>query len=550
MGRMTGESVGERTGRGPWLSAQAAVLALALLLRTAGADIPLERDEGEYAYMAWRWLEGEVPYVETFDQKPPAIFAAYALIIATLGGSPSAIHWGAQLQLLLALLVLMQLGRKLFGPAVGVGAGLLAAVATTGPAMFANAANTEIFALLPLIAGLALSASAARRDDLRLASLAGVCAGVALLFKWVVAPILVLQVVFHLFWSPLEAGRRLRHILVLALGAAAVLGLTIGYFAWVGGLAAMIDATLVYNFSYATSIPLGRYPEVLAAQLGQARPVLLPLALAALLSPLARVVSGSDASGDAARRNSAWVWAWLGASILAASAGGYFRPHYFLLTIPPLCLLAALGVSDMLDALGSTSRRKWAGVIGLAVLLLAQSVWATPWYYRSIDPMTKARRIYEWNPFPESVAIGRFIAEHSEPDDRVFVFGSEPQIYYYARRRSATRFIYTYPLSAPPDAALGRQREVLASLRSAPPRFIVGVFLQKSLSEEEQTPTILRDGLRALVAERYRPVGIVPQRGDGQAEVKARRSALRSLADGSSFSERETQPRLVVWERS
>lgn len=97
----------EQLGGGPWIGAQAAVLALALLLRAAGADVPLERDEGEYAYIAWQWLEGVVPYVEPFDQKPPAVFAAYALILATLGDSPSAIHWGAQLQLLGALLGIM-----------------------------------------------------------------------------------------------------------------------------------------------------------------------------------------------------------------------------------------------------------------------------------------------------------------------------------------------------------------------------------------------------------------------------------------------------------
>ncbi len=70
--------------------ATASVLLLSLWLGAASAGLPLERDEGEYAYIAWRWLDGEVPYVESFDQKPPGIFAIYALILVVFGKTPAA----------------------------------------------------------------------------------------------------------------------------------------------------------------------------------------------------------------------------------------------------------------------------------------------------------------------------------------------------------------------------------------------------------------------------------------------------------------------------
>ena len=56
--------------------ALAAVLLLGLSLRAPIADIFLERDEGGYAYVAQRWLKGEVPYQHSFDQKPPGVYAA------------------------------------------------------------------------------------------------------------------------------------------------------------------------------------------------------------------------------------------------------------------------------------------------------------------------------------------------------------------------------------------------------------------------------------------------------------------------------------------
>src|SRR5579864_6991364 len=96
-----------------WTSAGLAlVFSLALLLRWPIAAIPLERDEGEYAYIAQRWLLGEVPYRASFDQKPPAVFAAYAVILRWLGSSPSAIHWGVQIYCLGTLSLIFFLGRR------------------------------------------------------------------------------------------------------------------------------------------------------------------------------------------------------------------------------------------------------------------------------------------------------------------------------------------------------------------------------------------------------------------------------------------------------
>ena len=53
------------------------------------------------------------------------------------------------------------------------------------------------------------------------------------------------------------------------------------------------------------------------------------------------------------------------------------------------------------------------------------------------------------NPFVESAVIADYLSRHTTPDQRVAVIGSEPQIYFYAKRRAATGHIYTYPLVEP-----------------------------------------------------------------------------------------------------
>ena len=61
------------------------VAALACVLRAPVAALPFERDEGEYAYIAQRWLAGDVPYRDAFDQKPPGVFLFYAAAFAVGG---------------------------------------------------------------------------------------------------------------------------------------------------------------------------------------------------------------------------------------------------------------------------------------------------------------------------------------------------------------------------------------------------------------------------------------------------------------------------------
>jgi 4-amino-4-deoxy-L-arabinose transferase-like glycosyltransferase len=131
----------------------AVVFALALALRYPVAGMPLERDEGEYAYIGQRWLAGDVPYKESFDQKPPGAFLAYALFLRVLGPSPAAIHWGAQLYTLATLALLFFLGRKLFSARAGAVAAALCAFTTADACVLGSAANTETFLILPLVAG-------------------------------------------------------------------------------------------------------------------------------------------------------------------------------------------------------------------------------------------------------------------------------------------------------------------------------------------------------------------------------------------------------------
>src|SRR5262249_22055964 len=139
------------------------------------------------------------------------------------------------------------------------------------------------------------------------------------------------------------------------------------------------------------------------------------------------------------------------AGLAGASFGLYFRPQYFVLALPGLALLAGAAARAL------PVRPARAHAVACAALALVGL--ATPLGVESAvllrgSPGRATRAVYAVNPFPEAVVLGREIAARTKPGDRIAVLGSEPEILFYAGRRSATGYIYVYPLMEPQPYAL------------------------------------------------------------------------------------------------
>ena len=83
------------TKRLPWLAVLLVLVATAAV-RARLLSIPLERDEGEYAYIGQLMLQGIPPYQLAANMKLPGTYAAYALLMKVLGETIFGIHLGAR----------------------------------------------------------------------------------------------------------------------------------------------------------------------------------------------------------------------------------------------------------------------------------------------------------------------------------------------------------------------------------------------------------------------------------------------------------------------
>jgi hypothetical protein len=514
------------------LAALLAVVAVSGLLRVGIASLPLERDEGEYAYIARAWLDGAVPYRDAFDQKPPGVLLAYRALFALGIASVEGIHWMAHVWLAAALVPVMWLGWRAGGAATGAGAALSTAVLAMDSSVLGSAANTELFALLPLGLGVAL---ASRRGGRAAAFAAGLCAGTALLMKQVTLPI-VLWPIGWLAVRPWPLGRAtLSRAAAFAGGLGAVLATAALYFVARGAGAETWDAVVGHNLAYASSVPLSQYRHTLAAGGGPVAAAQWPWWGAALAGALAMRTE---------ERRALWpLAAWLAASVLAASAGGYFRPHYFMFVVPPVALLGTAGFAAVARRLVG-ERRAAALTIGLTLAAVAWPLGLHAEYFRARSPELVSRELYPFQPFAESPLAAAWIRRSSSEDDTVFVYGSEPQILFHAGRRSASRYIILYPVYARAADAGERQAAVLAEIERAPPRIVVVVLNTASLGPEPLLPRLLETRLREMLGRHYHLAAATVVGPEGLARLQEARHG-----DGRLIAQVGERPSLLLFRR-
>jgi hypothetical protein len=425
-----------------FLSLTIIVLVVAAI-RIPLLNVPFERDEGEYAYIAWRLGHQELPYRDWIDQKPPAIFWTYRLALSQPLDPVRAVHlmgllWSAASAC--ALFFLAARFMKLFW---AVAAALLFALLSADPFMEGTAANTELFMLLPLILSLIcfFSATTVNRRRILLMIMAGALTGVAAAFKQVAAVNWFFLVALYPVFVTGE--RRLRRTMSFAVwsaaGVAFIWSIIIAFFFLRHGLPDLIYNVLTHNLEYIHAIPWSQ-------RLSNCRDTLAAFGPALALVGIFSVTCFVALFATNRIKLLLFLAGWMVTNMIGVSASGYFFPHYFQQLLPVLSVTAVLGAEALDDARFWRTIPVWGRRMLLGGLLaILPAIVIYPFIF-SYSPDEAVGRIYPGDPFAEMRILGNRIAQITRPDDRVFIFGAEPEVFFYAQRVSATRYIFLFPL--------------------------------------------------------------------------------------------------------
>src|SRR6266550_8784460 len=116
-----------------WWILLALAIGAVVFIRIRLLAIPLERDEGEYAYAGQLMLQGIPPYKLAYNMKFPGTYAAYALIMSIFGQTITGIHLGFLLVNAATIALVFLLGRRLINEMAGLVAAASYAVLSLSP---------------------------------------------------------------------------------------------------------------------------------------------------------------------------------------------------------------------------------------------------------------------------------------------------------------------------------------------------------------------------------------------------------------------------------
>jgi hypothetical protein len=507
-------------GLSPYLYGAAIVLILlfAAFIRFRLRDFPLERDEGEYAYMGQLMLQGIPPYKLAYNMKFPGTYAAFSAILAVFGQTPAAIHCGLILINALTLLVMFFLGARLFGRLAGLVACACYGLLSAGQSVMGMAAHATHFVVLPAIAGILLLLRAVERRRSRLFFFSGVLVGLACIMK---QPGVYFVLFAGLYLILIESGNRPVDWRRLSRTGAAFLVGAVAPFALTCLLlsaAGVFGKFWFWTFSYARE-----YGSVLSLSQGlQQFTMAFPCVVApsAFIWLAAAIGLVSILWNRASRQTNGFIIGFPLFSFFAVCPGFYFRPHYFILLLPAVGLLAGLAVSSACQFLRRRNLFLRAIPVFLILLAFGHAVARQSRFLFRVDPLTACLESYGPNPFAESLAVAGYIRNHTSKDARIAVLGSEPQIYFYSGRLSATGYLYTYALMEDQKYAGQMQQEMIAEIEKARPEYVVFVSLHSSWARRTNSEKHIFTWANEYLPDHYLVEGIVDIGDSGQAHYR------------------------------
>ncbi len=503
-----------RPQRWSWILLAILILFVAAI-RIRLLHVPLERDEGEFAYMGQLMLQGIPPYLIAYNMKLPGIYAAYALLMAVWGQTTVGVHIGLLLVNAAAIVLIFVLTRRLYDSLAAIVAASAYALLSLSPSVLGTSAHATHFIVPLVLGGMILLLRAPDSGRYRTLFLSGLLFGMAFLMKqpaiFFIGFALLYLVGAAFRTRPLDIKRASSAAAFFLLAATIPFLLTCLLVYAAGSFHNFWFWTFRYASQYVSEVPLSRAAENFT------------LAASRVMQSWEGVwiIAGIGLTSIIWNRSARSKWPFLIGmtlfSLLSVSPGFHFRNHYFITLLPCIAILAGIGVSAGTQGLAERRGIRIARVFPVLIMAVAliYPVIQNRRFLFLADPQQASRILYGLSPFPESPEVAAYLRKHTDRNERIFIFGSEPQICFYADRKSATGYIYVYGLMEIQDYAAKMQAELIREIEAAKPRYAVLVNVTNSWTPNPNSDRTIFKWAESYFGASYRIVGLIDMLPDG-----------------------------------
>lgn len=449
-------------------------LVMALLLNKANpAYYPPNRDSGLFLYAARVILNGGVLYRDIWDNKPPGIFYLNALGL-WLGKDTSWGVWLIEFLFLTAATYISYVLLKKMWSTIPAIAGTLFWLFSIS-SLVSGGNIMEIYPLLFNFLALYwfyLHSKAAQNWIYPL------LIGATTSLNFLIRPnIIGVQAAIVLVWC-LESILNRRFVSLIKKICLFTAGLIIPfivvflYFSSLGTFITMIEASVLYNFSYTGG------NANLAYSLGKATAFLGPTTWACLAMYLLIVVySIKRLRKDENKAIPLLIILLWPIEIVLSILSGRAYEHYFVSWAPPFALIAGYAFYILIDKTNLERFKNKLNIYGywvfptVAVFMMVLNIQVFLEYRRAfLDIFVDQKRVYEIN-----TPITDYIHDHTQADDSILVWGGQAGINYLAHRRLSTAYAW-YPLYIDSPYTARMNETFLSDLVSHQPLLIIDAY--------------------------------------------------------------------------
>ena len=487
------------------LRTNAAVKALLpfiiLLVWSCAVRLPFfglpDEDEFFFSVVAQRWLDGYLPYVASFDIKPPGLFAIFAMVQSVFGASLTTIKGLEIVFTALGAFGLYRLmDRQVSRSAAFWAAGLYPVYSLTLSGF--SAANMLVqlpFFIFAFDAALtALRDRQAGKSVLMMVFWSGLSVGVAGMIKQ--TALFEAIAIFALLCLYTPPRHWLAQTLVFGLGAALpAIGFSL-YFLATGHFHDMFEAVIVSAMARTDAHVMAGYGEKYRFYV---TPLGATINALALSMPLIVLWCGALFAALRRQRLKTMVpnalmsaaGLWLIAGMVEVVVGRALCTYYLLSLVPPLLILTAVVLSHGLDIPESRKTLAW---LGIAVIAMAAPL------------VIEREALFSMEGTLTDYAGTQAVAQKLRdlglrPEDRILVLNRGYDIYLETGAEPPTRYIHsTHTMTVfhtPSKDALGE------NLAAKPRYIIVANPSLRALDESEA----LYERAFADIHRAYRPAG-------------------------------------------
>lgn len=431
-------------------------------------------DEGIYLVLGQMMQRGAILYRDIWDNKPPLLYALYAISPTLLWAKVTATIFVAGSVGAIFYLMGETFRKQRFSIVWATVGALLTALLLSLPILEGTIANAELYFTLPIIlGGIIVWKMAEGKPKVFKLGLAGLLAFIAFLFKvpalfdffafGVFAFVLIIESAPRRHFLRETIGRSIKVFSIPVIVFTGLLGLTILYFVFNSALQEFLTASFFQNASY------------VAVDAGPLAKLSNPLIIHGLELLAASIVIAALYLKKRVSKELLFLSLWFGFSLYGALLSNRPYLHYLLQIVPP-------GVILGLYILSQPRKNLWTlPVLGVIFYYLFSSfrggfALEPKSYYRNWFDYISERKSFEqyanyfdWRT-ANSYQIGGYIKSITNVNDPIFVWGDSAFVYVLSERPAATKFIQAHHLST-----IDRKNydDVLAKVKEVKPKVIV-----------------------------------------------------------------------------